>query len=189
MGMVTTLLNYFSALPSGAKDGKSMFEVDIQNCVIGAHPNMVSCDPRVLIPNYQAPKFLFGDVGTVDNVGASLPDPDPEYPYTYQVTKKIDVGTVIANQTLSKTFFQDIGKDKVCYRDDLDSIINYNRYRYAKIADPSALSPLNSYSFPSKFDSDKPLPISPRGLRGDKIDKNFSGLLSNIYISFSLLKD
>ena len=63
MGLVVAVLNHFSAVESGGKNGENMFEVDIQNSVIGGHPNLVSCDSRVLIPNSKAPKFLYGKAG------------------------------------------------------------------------------------------------------------------------------
>ncbi len=179
MGLVTRILNYHSALPSGANDGNNTFEVDIQNSVIGAHPNMISCDPRVLIPNYQAPKFFYGSEGISYNQGQVK---GKAAPYAYQVTRLIPVTekSPIANQRLQGVMKQPGG----CYRDDLDSIINYNRYRYTS---PDA--DISSYSFPANFSSNSPLPISPRGLAGNKIEKDRSGLLSNIYISYSLLKD
>lgn len=188
MGMVVAILNHFSTSQSGTVKGKNMFEVDIQNCVIGAHPNLMSCDQRVLIPNYQSPKFLYGMIGLQYNAGTGVGlKPDPAVPYTYQTLRPVPVGNSIANQKMRKLFFQP--NRNVCYRDNLDLIINYNRYRYSKIGSKIGVSPLDSYSFPSSFDSINPLPDSPRGLRGDKLEKDRSGLLSNIYISFDAFVD
>jgi hypothetical protein len=185
MGMIVAILNRFSALPSGTVKGKNMFEVDIQNCIIGGHPNMISCDQRVLIPNYQAPKFLYGLVGLQHNAGATLV-PDASVAYTYQTLRPIPVGTSLVNKKMRKLFFQT--PSNVCFRDNLDEIINYNRYRYSRIGVKVGVLPLNSYSFPSSFDSGV-LPESPRGLKGDKLVKDRSGLLSNIYISFAAFSD
>ncbi len=184
MGMVTTILNHFSALESGAKNGKNMFEVDIQNSIIGGYPNLISCDPRVLIPNYQAPKYLYGNVGFIDNCGSSR-HPDPNSPYLNQtISQPINVGDSIPNQVLTQYFFQDIGSNSVCYRDNLDNIINYNRYRYIG----NGISEIFSYSFPAQYDSGV-LPPSVNNLSGSVIEKDYSGLLSNIYISYELLQD
>jgi len=184
MGMVVAILNYFSALDSGGKNGENMFEVDIQNCVIGGHINLISCDPRVLIPNYKSPKFLYGLVGLKNNtVGTS---PDPKYPYSYQVVVPLPA-KAIQDKRLKDVMLQ---PGNACYRDNLDSIINYNRYRWAKVAnDTFQKSPLNNYSFPAHGLDKAVLPVSPRGLAGNQLETDVSGLLSNIYISFGLLKE
>jgi len=185
MGLVVSILNYFSALDSGAKNGENMFEVDIQNSVIGGHVNLISCDPRVLIPNYKAPKFLYGLVGKQANVEGDTPN--PKYPYSYQVVNPKPYANSIQDKRLNQICLQP-GKD--CYRDNLDPIINYNRYRWAKIANNIfQKSPLVSYSFPSHGLDNVVLPVSPRGLAGNQLETDVSGLLSNIYISFSLLKE
>jgi len=107
--------------------------------------------------------------------------------YMYQMIRYIPIGNSIPNKKLRKLFFQP--HSLYCHRDNLDEIINYNRYRYAKIGTKIGITPLDSYSFPSKFggDNDPPLPVSSRGLPGDKLEKDRSGLLSNIYISFDTL--
>jgi hypothetical protein len=190
MGMVVAILNHYSAVPSGTKNGNKSFEVDIQNTVISGHPNLVSCDSRVLVPNYQAPKFLYGSVGLIDNAD-NISTPDPSRPYSYQVLRPINVGDNPQNIQLRDILYQPSGKGQKsgsCYRDDLDEVINYNRYRYVEITS-DVKYPLTSFSFPSQFTSDVPLPVSPRGLAGNKLEKDWSGLLSNVYIAFSVLKD
>ena len=190
MGMVVAILNHYSAIPSGTKNGKKSFEVDIQNSVISGHPNIISCDSRVLIPNYQAPKFLYGSVGLIDNAD-NISTPDPSRPYSYQVLKPINVGSNLQNVRLRDTLYQPAGKGQgsgSCYRDDLDEVINYNRYRYVELTS-NVKYPMSSFSFPSQFNSTEPLPVSTRGLQGNKLEKDWSGLLSNIYVSFSVLKD
>lgn len=184
MGLVVAILNRFSALESGGKNGKNMFEVDVQNSILSAHPNMISCDPQVLIPNFQAPKFLYGTVGLTDNAHSTNPKPDPTIPYTYQVVNPLPIANSIPNEVLQQTLFQ---SDNTCFRDDLDPLINYNRYRAVKAISAGEKFPISSYSFPSKVDA--LLPDSARGLKGNKLEKNYSGLLSNVYISFGLIKE
>jgi hypothetical protein len=202
MGLIVQLLNYFSDVPSGANQGNKAFEVDIQNSVITGHPNLISCDPRVLIPNWQAPKFLWGEVGIVDNAnntdGSVVWNPNvfnPKTPYTYQVLRPIQLGTKpsTVNLQLRNICYQTM---QSYYRDDLDSIINYNVYRYVNAVPSSYIQvqfPIKNYSFPARFESTSDstgiLPESPRGLAGNKLEQDYSGLLSNIYISFDLLQD
>ena len=184
MGLVVEILNSFSALPSGGKNGKNMFQVDIMNSVIGSHPNLISCDQRVLIPNYKAPKFHYGLIGLQNNTVGTTPD--PKYPYSYQVTTPISItkNSSIQDQKLKETFIQ---PGNACFRDNLDAVINYNRYRWAKFSNNS--SPFTNYSFPSHGLEKVIMPPSPYGLAGNKSEDNWSGFLSNIYISFDLLKD
>jgi hypothetical protein len=194
MGMVVAILNYFSKSPSGTKlkDGKSnvAFQVDIQNTIISGHPNLISCDEKVLIPNYSAPKFLYGYWGIQNNVlakGIKQGQFDKTSPYSYQVLRPIPISnpynatsSLTPNQQLSKIFSQQLN----CYRDDLDSIINYNRYRFDSTTPPTVPQ---TYSFPAQFDC--LLPESPNGLSANKLEKGYSGLLSNVYILFDVLKD
>jgi hypothetical protein len=184
MGMVVAILNYFSALDSGGKNGENMFEVDIQNCIIGSHINLISCDPRVLIPNYRAPKFLYGLVGLRDNTDGT--QNNPKFPYSYQVVNPLPTKST-QDKRLKDVLLQ---PSNACFRDNLDSIINYNRYRWAKVANNTfQKSPLSNYSFPSHGLDSAVLPISPRGLAGNQLETDISGLLSNIYISYGLLKE
>ncbi len=174
MGMIVAMLNYFSGLPSGANQGNNAFEVDIQNSVISGHPNLISCDPQVLIPNYKAPKYCYGLVGLADNSTSGQ-----DSPYSKQVVKSQSANSP-PDVIVHKILFQPSG----CYRNDLDPIINYNRYRFLT---PSNYG-INSYSFPASTDSDV-LPVSIRQLNGNKLEQDYSGLLSNIYISFQAFSD
>lgn len=173
MGMIVEILNYFSGLPGG-KD-KPMFKVDIQNSVIGGHPNLISCDPRVLIPNYQAPKYHYGAVGinSFNKIDQARSD------YLEQYVKKQPSKTKWDEQ-LRRTMFQSAGND--CYRNDLDSIINLYRNAYVPIA-----KPLGSWSFPS-MESAK-LPPTVTGLQSNYVEKDRSGLLTNVYVSFAAFRE
>ena len=179
MGMVVQILNYYSATDSGAGKGQNTFYVDIQNTVIGAHPNMISCDPRVLIPSSNAPKYHWGTPG--QNAAG------PKSPYFDQVHTPISFDSSdkkqIPNKVLSTIFYQGStifyeGSGR-CYRNDIDGVINYNRYKYG------GNSPAG-FAFPS--DVTQKLPITYRGLRENEVVAERSGLLSNIYIRFDVLK-
>ena len=70
MGFIVELTNVFfnKDLNIELKNAKSysLYEIDIDDVKIGAHPNLISCDGGVLlIPNQKAPKYNLGAVFTV----------------------------------------------------------------------------------------------------------------------------
>ena len=74
MGFIVELTNVFFNKDLNIKlkdtDKYSLYEIDIDDVKIGAHPNLISCDGDILlIPNKQAPKY---------NLGAKFPIGDPE---------------------------------------------------------------------------------------------------------------
>lgn len=173
MGLVCQILNYFSAKDSGAGNGKNEFYVDIQNSVIGAHPNMISCDARVLIPNSGAPKYQWGTVGK----NARFTDHQYQGQHVNITSFDKTDKNQIPNAILAKTFYQ--FSLNTCYRNDIDHVINYNRIQFAELG-------RGGWSFPS--DSDDTLPKTIRGLNKNAVERRRSGLLSNIYIRYDLLK-
>jgi hypothetical protein len=239
MGMVVEILNKFIARPG--VNGKNMFEVDISTTVINAHPNLISIDPRVLIPNYQAPKYHWGMVGRVTNGGAGENIRNPEIgqsassgsrtittykpgpttnfgfvgaslaaggggsiittqtqkkgnpaEYIYQYTKPQKAGN-LPDETIGKVLYQFKSENNhSVYRNDLDSYINWYRYNVMP-TDVFGKESLD-FSFPAKSIS-KIKPITPRKKDGKVIDndyveveKDYSGLLSNVYLSLEALK-
>ena len=73
MGFIVELINVFFNKDLNIKlkdtDKYSLYEIDIDDVKIGAHPNLISCDGGILlIPNKQAPKY---------NLGATFPLDDP----------------------------------------------------------------------------------------------------------------
>ena len=69
MGFIVELTNVFFNKDLNIKlkdtDKYSLYEIDIDDVKIGAHPNLISCDGDILlIPNKQAPKY---------NLGAAFP--------------------------------------------------------------------------------------------------------------------
>lgn len=74
MGFVVELANIFfnKQINLQLKDAKdyNLYEIDIDEVKIGAHPNLISCDGSVLlIPNKKAPKY---------NLGAFFPTSSPD---------------------------------------------------------------------------------------------------------------
>ena len=200
MGMIVEILNFFSNLDGGA--GEPMFQVDILNTVIGAHPNIISCDRKVLIPNRGSPKVHFGYVGMV-KYGPQKGEISS--PYMSQKVYPQPVNTK-ADETLRRVCSQirtsgaPASAINVCYREDLDEPINFLRYKYFDTPPPPppAISNLgyesylNNFAFPATGDDF--LPASSTGLAsfnnsksstGNLMEANVSGLLSNIYLNYS----
>jgi len=187
MGMIVEILNYFSGLDGGK--GEPMFQVDIMNSVIGGHPNLISCNRDVLIPNAGAPKFHFGLVG-LQKYGLNPDDPNSTK-YETQYIEPQEAQT-IADKILRRVCYQ---RQTVCYRNDLDWPINFLRYKFQ--SSPKGedgylghSNYTNFFAFPSI--EDVRLPVSSTGLtypRGGFVESGTSGLLSNIYISYSAFKE
>jgi len=73
-GFLVELANLFFKHPIGINKNDlkpfDLYEIETSDVVIGAHPNLISCDGNVLlIPNEKAPKF---------NAGIYYPSEDPE---------------------------------------------------------------------------------------------------------------
>jgi hypothetical protein len=71
-----------------------------------------------------------------------------------------------------------------CYRNDLDIIINENRYIFCTDDQSST----GKWSFPSGVDS-VVLPKSHTGMPSNTVEKDVSGLLSNIYVNLATLRN
>jgi len=85
-GFLVELANLFFKQPIDIKSSDvkpfDLYEIDTSDVVIGAHPNLISCDGNVLlIPNAKAPKF---------NAGIYYPQPDDPEDNDYQ--KQIGFG-------------------------------------------------------------------------------------------------
>lgn len=188
MGMIVEILNYFSNR-DGAK-GQPMFNVDISESVISGHPNLMSCDAKVVVPNYGAPKYHYGGIGWLDygykkpgdassEVGESTEGSEyrNQFVFAHEISK---ASPRPADQIISKVLYQFAvtnGAPRSCYRSDLDRIMNVWRYRNVRIPKPI----VSSYSFPSTEDVTLP--------SGIKLEKDVSGLLSNIYVSYAAFKE
>jgi hypothetical protein len=199
MGMIVEILNHFSTLDGGK--GEPMFQVDIMNSVIGGHPNLISCDRNVLIPNRRAPKYHYGQVGINSYTGGTPPS-DYETQFAIPIEVSND-GATPANSILKRVCWQGLVANnpyiksnkitgvKVCYRSDLDTPINFLRYQFKDVKAANSQRPvfqsiLQSFSFPAI--EDVILPKSPSGLNGNVLEKDVSGLLSNIYLSYAAFR-
>lgn len=212
MGLIVEILNYFSNLDGGK--GEPMFQVDILGTVIGAHPNMISCNRDVLIPNDGAPKAHFGNIGwkNYGYVDATIPEnflssvvrsfttnesgeskEGSEYRKQYKEPIKVET---IADKILKRVCYQNVPEQgaagvNACYRDDLDWPINFLRYKYRSSPERGSSykghsNYQNFFAFPAIEDIQ--LPPSSTGLgkpKGNRVESGVSGLLSDIYLSYS----
>jgi len=183
MGFLVELLNNFiilklEAFKDNSTDIRGLNEIKLDDIAgnpiyIGAHPNLISCTPDVLIPNSTAPKFNCGYYGkdfannkynvqfaynegkshmratdgniVLNSVGEALKLAKYQHAVLYTLSS--------SNPTSNGVF-----KNYAIIRDDLDRIINRFRYRFGQ------KSPEGTFAFPDKTDSAK-------------------GKLSNIFIS------
>lgn len=208
MGLIVEILNYFSGLDGGK--GEPMFQVDIMNTVIGGHPNMMSCNREVLIPNAGAPKAHLGSVGwekygyeKIGIVGGAINasgESTEGSSYKKQVKTPTEVKTP-SDKILRRVCYQSLPEShgKVCYRNNIDRPINFLRYKFRSSPERGSeykghSNYQNFFAFPAI--EDLQLPVSNTGLgsptsklpnspSGNYVESGVSGLLSDIYLSYS----
>jgi len=180
MGLIVDILNYFSYLP-GTGDIPP-FKVDITTSIIGGHPNMISCDPNVLIPNYQAPKYHMGTQGLTKYSGNDAiknPQQNNEYYKQYQLAKRKAITNLSpADEKIRQVYYQT--PENKCFRINLDDVINVNRYILGGTS-ANEEDRNRSFSFPAKTER--------RLYNNQIVEKDYSGLLTNVYISFQSFKN
>ena len=162
-GFLVELANLFFKQPIDIKPSDvkpfDLYEIDTSDIVIGAHPNLISCDGNVLlIPNKKAPKFNAGiyysqpddpeDNDYQKQVGFGNPNIfssgitkvlkyDDLSPADRTVAKVLKTGIQIRQKSERSIFAfgqkvetdVSVGTGGAVIRDDLDSIIN--RFRYS----------------------------------------------------------
>jgi hypothetical protein len=94
-GFLVELANLFFKQPIDIKPSDvkpfDLYEIDTSDIVIGAHPNLISCDGNVLlIPNAMAPKF---------NAGIYYPQPDDPEDNDYQKQIGFGNGNIFSSGT------------------------------------------------------------------------------------------
>ena len=161
-GFLVELANLFFKQPIDIKPSDvkpfDLYEIDTSDIVIGAHPNLISCDGNVLlIPNAMAPKFNagiyypqpddpedndyqkqvgFGNGGIFSSKMTEVKDYNKLDPYDRTVAKVLKTGIQV-RQKSERSFFSlgfkvntdiSVGTGGAVFRDNLDRIIN--RFRY-----------------------------------------------------------
>lgn len=101
-----------------------MFKFDISNVIINAHPNLISCNKNVLIPNPVAPKINYGGQSNPDAVTIIYDKND-------NLKKSYAKCALIFNQV-----------ERLYARENLDDVINFiHYYKYNNTDNGSASFP------------------------------------------------
>lgn len=152
MGLIVEIINFHSSELKGVRN-HPMFNVDVDDCIISAHPNLISTNGDVLlIPNGIAPKYQSGAYGNADSgdiidsaqsteitgrrssaffsdYTIKMEPSSYTFPFTHVKDLKpdeVNVSIKWANYRLQKVLLP-LGSQ--IRRDDLSSIINMNRKR------------------------------------------------------------
>ena len=181
--------------------------------IINAHPNLISCDPHVLIPNGIAPKFNIGKklpdesyLNTVKNnkldptaqsrveneikSGGYLKNGDPNQNAFLKSKYDVEVTNVKDELYRAAKKVETVFKTAGAYRDNLDTVINRLYYDIGGISENS---PSDNISFPFIYDKEVVLTgeelvlADPQKTRSQSIKRTYKkfryGNLKNIYIS------
>lgn len=189
MGMIIEMVNYFCAQLKGFKN-QPLFRVDVDDCVIGAHPNLISTDGDILlIPNALAPKFHSGTYGLQEakdsadyrkNLALASKVTTPQ-PTKAQVEANAanNVSTpklIPADYRLRQILWP---LDNAIYRDDLNAIINANRFKHPN---PKATAPPFEFPFSQDFiDNSDGTPRKYQGL--------YTGFFKNLYLNIKTFRE
>ncbi len=182
MGFLVELMNRSLPFPSVKKES-GFFEVNVDGAVIGAHPNLISTDGKLLlIPNSFAPKYMWGLYGQIEN------GTNGDYSNQY-TSNKVDIDKNkkddnnplwSANYQLTTIFRQ----ERNIIRDNIDIIINSNRYvnKTDKVQ--------RSYAFP--FRTEQSVTVTNRD-KNAQYDAYFYGFFKDLYFNvkrfIELVKD
>ena len=185
LDFVFELINLFCSNPAN-----NLYVIDNSDIIVNAHPNLISCDKNVLIPNPVAPKVNIGSQFLTDE--QKNPNQNPfvdanrnkadlvldqkSITPADRKNKNIDAdkSLVIASLAAAKTF-----KTPGLYRDDLDRVINWFYYNGPnKWPEQFAAFP---FAKDKEFLDDEGVSVIKR------YKKYYYGYLKNLYISKSRL--
>jgi hypothetical protein len=200
LGLVIEAINYHSA-PLTGMENKEMFRVDIDDVVIGGHPNLVSTDGKTcLIPNSAVPKYFYGLYGvSQEDRSISLSylqtsvseDKAATYESQMEASSYKPIIGLIRKQAISGSMegrggnLSDYRIKQICnpggniYRDNIDEVINEIRYTNSNIPNNANNKKSKKFAFPF---SDNELSV----LSFKKYPRIYSGYLKNIYINIEL---
>lgn len=176
LGLIIEAIN-FHACPAKGTKGKEMLHVDIDDVVVGGHPNMISSDGSIcLIPNFESPHYFAGKYGPDRTKSNSYAPGDFDAKLKIADSVQGVPGTVGAARKAKRMAdfrLQDIcGAGGVAYRDDIDQVINAIRYENG-VASGTCSFP---FQVPHSTLQNKPYPA------------HYAGYLKHVYVSLSFLK-
>lgn len=159
LGFITEIMNFCLPIPDVGESGKSFFEVDVDDCIIGGHLNLISPDPRILIPNAMAPKYNWSLRGPV------VPSDKPMWDSINSKPKiKIDPTSPPKDSVSATKWYADIQLSKIFYhglspmRDNIDQIINWVRHDFVDSSGPFCFPFIDSEQHDSENVNMKYLP-------------------------------
>ena len=202
LDFVFELVNLF-----GSNLKTNLFKIDISDVIISAHPNLISCDKNVLIPNPVSPKINLGSPqNTLTKLGGFLKDKkgDPlQNPFLFQspdmnvkINSDLEVkyNEAVKNNTLS-TFYRELTTENSFYfaataamntfktsgrvRDNIDSVINYLYYNSKN----NNLANEKSAAFPFATETTVSRKNKDGGTDNKKYKQYYYGYLKHLYIS------
>jgi hypothetical protein len=184
LGLVMEIINFHSS-PLKGMGNEEMFSVDIDDVVVGGHPNLISTDGRIcLIPNAEAPKYFWGREGQYAMAKAGGNEADfikKLKPHTNALVKIGSKADAAKTNKLADWKLKDLCRQyDGAFRDDLDEIINRLRYENKDVGGQQ--NGTISFEFPFIYDrqlvkNSKPYPA------------RYSGYLKHIYVSWSFIKE
>ena len=179
LGLVIEAINFHSN-PLKSFNGNEMFRVDIDDCVISGHPNLMSTDGTILmIPNAEAPKYFSGVYGR--NAAESGSEDEQDYDFYMARSTNQTIDWMTKKKAESSGKLPDFRIQKVCIpisakirRDNLDELIN--KIRYNKVGGKT------SYEFP--FLNDRPVVENSK-----PYPARYSGYLKHLYFNVGCLQN
>lgn len=184
MGLIVEIINFHASKCEGVNN-KELFRVDVDDCVICAHPNLISSNGDILlIPNQRSPKYFSGMFGYALN-------PD-EYrnrmlPCTETSTDLPKASDLDPNEISPSIKWADYRIKKICIplskiqRDDISSIINDNRIRRKKGKD-------SSYFYNFEFPFSKNYVMIEDG-NVKTYESNYTGFFKDLYLNAAEFKN
>lgn len=180
LGLIMEAINFHTA-PLKSFKNKPMFRVDIDDCVIGGHPNLMSTDGSVLlIPNAEAPKYFTGRFGFNPYQAGNAKDAD------YRTLDNINNPLIKVPDKKEEAQKQgklaDYRLFMICKqrggvrRDNLDEVINRIRY------ENNTKSAKVTFEFPYLNDT-------PSVAGSKDYPRRYSGLLRNLYFNVGCMQD
>jgi hypothetical protein len=200
LDFVFELVNLFMA-----NSNTKQFLVDINDIIISGHPNLISCDKNVLIPNPVSPKINRGSPYTEKSPNSGFLKNDNRFPSNNSFLRQLQDITVPKNDQLEQSYKKAVEdgtltdfyrkltpensfyfaanaakktfKTSGRYRDNIDSVINYLYYH--------SVNSNRNYSAAFPFAEDQI--VTRKNNFGQPINvkykKYYYGYLKNLYIS------
>jgi len=185
MGLVMELMNFFGCSSLKGFNNESLFLVDVDDCIISAHPNLISTDGDILlIPNAMAPKYHTGQYGAAATRGdipyeklmqpASQKMPIVNADELEKIKNDPKPTLKWANYRMRRVLLQ--GANYGILRDDLSQLINAHRYKFG--------NPRGDFEFPFTGDY-----MVEEGGELRVYEAWFTGFFKNLYLNTKVLKE